>query len=171
MRRAVPTLLSLPVAAFLSACDAPTSSTPTLEVTLSSSPDPATASGPTGVQYRVTNADASVTFYEYDYRASFTVAIQETGGMALDITALNLTVQQATGGIVITPSGGDQVYFKFNSSAATNHINARGSASVGFDVWYDLPNGGREALVTVGFNFKDADDNTYSDTLQVKVAP
>lgn len=171
MRRAAPILLPLLAAAWLSACNAPTSSTPTLEVTLSASPDPATASGPTGVTYKVTNADDSVTLYEYDYRTSFSVTIQETGGMALNITALNLTVQQATGGIVITPSGGDQVYYKFTSSAPTNHVNANGSASVGFDVWYDLPNGGKEALVTVGFSFEDDDDNTYSDTLQVKVAP
>lgn len=80
-------------------------------------------------------------------------------------------MQQATGGIVITPSGGDQIYYKFNSSAVTNHINAKGSADVGFDVWYRLPNGGKEALVTVGMSFKDKDDNTYSDTVQVKVAP
>jgi hypothetical protein len=171
MRRAVLTFSSILAAAWLPACSAPTSSSPTLEVTLSSNPDPASASGPTGVQYKVTNADDSVTLYEYDYRTSFTVTVQETGGMALDVTALNLTVQQATGGIVITPSGGDQVYFKFNSSAATNHINANGSATVGFDVWYDLPSGGREALITVGFTFQDDDDNTYSDTLQVKVAP
>ena len=103
------------------------------------------------MQYKVTNADSSVSLYEYDYRTSFTVTIQENAGTALDITAINLKVQQATGGIVITPSGGDQVYFKFNSSAVTNRINANGSADVGFDVWYDLPNGGREALVTVGF--------------------
>jgi hypothetical protein len=171
MRRAVNILLPLLAAAGLSACNAPTSSTPTLEVTLVASPDPATASGPTGVTYKVTNADDSVTLYEYDYRTSFSVTIQETSGMALNVTALNLTVQQATGGIVITPSGGDQVYYKFTSSAPTNHVNANGSASVGFDVWYDLPNGGKEALVTVGFSFEDDDDNTYSDTLQVKVAP
>jgi len=171
MRRAVKILLPLLAAAWLGACNAPTSSTPTLEVTMSASPDPATASGPTGVTYKVTNADDSVTLYEYDYRTSFTVTIQETSGMALNITALNLTIQQATGGIVITPSGGDQVYYKFTSSAPTNHINANGSAAVGFDVWYDLPNGGKEALVTVGFSFEDDDDNTYSDTLQVKVAP
>jgi hypothetical protein len=171
MRRAVLAALLIVAAALLSACDAPTSSSPTLEVTITSNPDPATATGPTGVQYKVTNPDDSVSYYEYDYRASFTVTVQETGGMALDVTALNLTVQQATGGIVITPSGGDQVYFKFNSSAPTNHINANGAASVGFDVWYDLPNGGREALITVGFSFQDDDDNTYSDTAQVKVAP
>ena len=140
-------------------------------MTITSNPDPAVASGPTGVQYKVTNADSTTSLYEYDWRSSFSITIQETGGLALDITAINLTVQQATGGIVITPSGGDQVYFKFNSQAPTNHINAKGSAEIGFDVWYDLPNGGREALVTIGLSFKDKDDNTYSQTAQVKIAP
>jgi hypothetical protein len=171
MRRAVPTFLSLVVAACLPACSSPTSSSPTLDVTLTANPDPSTASGPTGVQYRVTNADSTVSLYEYDYRTSFTVTIKENAGTALDITAIDLKVQQATGGIVITPSGGDQIYYKFNSSAVTNRINAKGSADVGFDTWYDLPNGGREALVTVGFSFKVDDNNTYSDTLQLKVAP
>jgi hypothetical protein len=171
MRRAVPAISLLAAAALLPACNAPTSSSPTLEVTITSNPDPTTATGPTGVQYKVTNPDDSVTYFEYDYRTSFTLTVQETGGMALDITALNLTIQQATGGIVITPSGGDQVYFKYSSQAPTNHINANSSASVGFDVWYDLPSGGREALITVGFSFQDGDDNKYSATAQVKVAP
>jgi hypothetical protein len=171
MRRAVTTLLALVGAACLPACSSPTTSSPTLDVTLTSNPDPATASGPTGVQYRVTNADSTVSIYDYDYRTSFSVTIKENAGTALDITAIDLRVQQATGGIVITPSGGDQIYYKFNSAAVTNRINANGSAEVGFDAWYDLPNGGREALITIGFSFKDDDDNTYSDTLQVKVAP
>ena len=50
-----------------------------------------------------------------------------------------------------------------------------GSADVGFDVFYDLPNQGREALITVSFTFdyEDDEDNTYtfSDTYKVKVAP
>lgn len=171
MRRAVSAFVLITAVALLPACSAPTSSSPTLEVTITSNPDPATASGPTGVQYKVTNADDSVSIYEYDYRTSFSVTVQETGGTALDVTALNLTVQQATGGIVIPPSGGDQIYFKFNSAAPTNRINANGSASVGFDVWYDLPSGAREALVTVGFTFQDDDDNVFSATAQVKVAP
>jgi hypothetical protein len=171
MRRAVTTLLALVGAACLPACSSPTTSSATLDVTLTSNPDPATASGPTGVQYRVTNADSTVSIYDYDYRTSFSVTIKENAGTALDITAIDLRVQQATGGIVITPSGGDQIYYKFNSAAVTNRINANGSAEIGFDAWYDLPNGGKEALVTIGFSFEDDDGNSYSDTLQVKVAP
>jgi hypothetical protein len=175
MTRALKILLSLSAAAGLAACSSPTESEPDFTVTFAANPDPAVASGPTGVQYKVTNADDTVSYYEYDYRTSFTVTISESAGMALDITSINLTVQQATGGIVIPPSGGDSVYYKFNSSAATNHVNAKGSADVGFDVWYDLPNQGREALLTVSFTFdyEDEDDNTYtySDTYKVKVAP
>jgi hypothetical protein len=175
MRRALRIVLPVVAAAALGACSSPTESDPDFDVTFTASPDPAIASGPTGVQYKVTNADDTVSFYEYDYRTSFTVTIQENAGMALEITSINLTVQQATGGIVIPPSGGDQVYYKFGSSAATSHINAKGAADVGFDVWYDLPNQGREALLTVSFTFdyEDEDDNTYtySDTFKVKVAP
>jgi len=93
--------------------------------------------------------------------------------MALNITALNATVQQSAGGIVIPPSGGQQIYFKFNSTAATNVINAKGNANVIFDVYYTLPSGGKEALVTVAFTFQDtaSPPNTYSQSLGVKVAP
>jgi len=175
MNRSARTLLLLLPVAWLGGCSSPTESDPDFDVTFTAVPDPASASGPTGVQYKVTNADDSVSLYEYDWRTSFTVNIKDNAGMALDITAIDLNVQQATGGIVITPSGGDQIYYKFNSSAVTNRINAKGSAEVGFDVFYDLPNQGREALITVSFTFdyEDDEDNTYtfSDTYKVKVAP
>jgi hypothetical protein len=175
MRHAARAVLPLVAAAVLTACSSPTGSQVEFDITVTATPDPATAGRSSGVQYKVTNSDDSVSYYDYDYRTSFTVTIRDNAGMALRITSINLTVQQATGGIVITPSGGDQVYFKFNSSAVNNSINARGSADVGFDVWYDLPNGGKEALVTVSFNFEhdDEEDNTYTyaKTFQVKVAP
>ncbi len=174
MRRAARTLPLLLAVAWLGGCSSPTESSPDFDVTFTAVPDPTVASGPTGVQYKVTNADDSVSLYDYDWRTSFTVNIQDNAGMALDISSINLVVQQAAGGIVVTPSGGDQVYFKFSSSAAANHINAKGSADVGFDVFYDLPNQGREALITVSFTFEyEEDDNTYtfSDTFKVKVAP
>ena len=175
MKRVAQILLSLAAVAWLGACSSPTSSSPDFDVTLTADPDPASATASSGVQYKVTNPDDSVSYYDYKWRSHFTVTIQENAGMALDITQLNAAVQQATGGIVIPPSGGDQVYYKFTSSAVVNHINAKGAADVGYDVWYSLPNGGREALVTVSFTFKytDSDDNeyTYSKTLDVKVAP
>jgi hypothetical protein len=177
------TALLLVAAGGFSSCDSPTSSsTDELDVTFSVTPDPAIATASTGVKYKVTNADDSISYYDYAYRAPFTLHIQENAGMPLDIASIDLTVQQATGGIVVTPSGGDSLYFKFNSAAATKHINANGSADIGFDVWYDLPNGGKEALITVGlkFQYQDQDDDdgdgevdtyTYSDVAEVQVAP
>lgn len=175
MNRAVWILVPLGAAAWLGGCSSPTSSSPTFDITLTANPDPATATASSGVQYKVTNPDNTVSYFDYKFSAYFTVTIQENAGLALDITQLNATVQQATGGIVIPPSGGDQVYFKFTSTATVNHINAKGSAPVAFQVWYTLPSGGREALVTTSFNFTYTDSSnnvsTYSKTLDVKIAP
>ena len=175
MRRAALILLPVLAVAWMGGCDSPTESEDELDVTFTASPDPAVASSPTGVQYKVTNADDTVSYYDYAYRVHFEISARDNAGMALDITSMNLTVQQATGGIVVTPSGGDSVYYKFSSSAATNHINKNGSADVGFDVWYSLPSQGKEALITVGleFQYTDSEDNTYtySKNGTVKVAP
>jgi hypothetical protein len=59
---------------------------------------------------------------------------------------------------------------RLNSSASGNHSNANGTATVGFDVWYDLPYQGREALVTVSLSVKDDDGYTTTDSVQVKTA-
>jgi hypothetical protein len=183
MKRAALILVSLLAVFGLPGCDSPTSSSEDeLDVSYTVRPDPAVANPSTGVTYKITNADDSVSYYDYPYRASFNLNIKENAGMPLDIASIDLTLQQATGGIVITPSGGDSIYFKFSSSAATKHINANGSVDIGFDVWYDLPNDGKEALITVGFRFEyddqdddDGDDEvdtyTYSDTAEVMVAP
>jgi hypothetical protein len=160
---------------WLGGCSSPTSSTDYFDVSYSVTPEPAATSVSTGVQYKITNADDTVSYYDYSYRTHFVVTIKENAGYPLDITAINLTFQQATGGIVITPSGGDQVYFKFSSQAATNHINAKGSAEIAFDVWYKLPNQGSEGLATTSFAFtytdKDDAEHSYSSTHNVKVGP
>ncbi len=159
------------LASGLTGCDAPTEST-SLEVTLTASPDPAQPQASTGVTYKIVSTDDDPDeIRTYPWKTSFVVNIQETGGLAVDITAVTLKVQQASGGIVITPSGGEVEYYQFNSSASGNRVGANGSASVGFEVWYDLPNKGREALVTVSLGFQDDDDRQYSDSVGVKVAP
>ena len=40
---------------------------------------------------------------------------------------------------------------------------------MGFDVLYDLPNGGREALVTATFTFYDDNNVSFSKSVAVKV--
>ncbi len=170
MRR-ITTVAVLALAAFWSAsCESPTSAT-SIDVALTASPDPAFAESSTGVTYKVTNSDDTVSTLEYTWRTSFTVTIKEEGGKGLDITAVNLAVQMASGGIVIQPSGGETIYYKFTSSAGGNRVNANGSGSIGFTVWYDLPNDQKEALVTVSIGFEDDDDYTYTESIKVKVAP
>jgi len=177
MTRIVRAAVLLLTASGLGACSAPTSST-TLKVDLTVSPDPTTAVASQGVTYVIpgdaNHADETRT---YPWSTSFVVNLQETGGTALEITSVNLKVQQAAGGIVIAPSGGEVEHYQFNSSASGNQLSANGHASVGFQVWYDLPNKGREALVTVSFGFKavnKSDDGTYAtfqDSVDVKVQP
>ncbi len=175
MRRAARILILLLGAAWLGGCSAPTSSSPTFKMTITSSPDPAVATPSSGVQYKVTNADNTVSYYDYQFRVHFVMTIKEEAGIALDITSINLQAQQAASGIVVTPSGGDQIYYKFNSTAVTNHINANGTADVGFDVWYTFPSGGKEALMTTsfGFNYTDSSGNvtSYTQNGTAKVAP
>lgn len=161
-----------------SGCSSPTSATDTLDVNLTANPSPATATAAQGVFYTITgDANHADVTKEYPYTTSFVVNIEETEGNALEITAVNLKVQQASGGIVIAPSGGEVEHYQFNSSASGNNLPAKGHASVGFQVWYDLPNKGREALVTVSLGFKEVSKGTdgvissFQDSVDVKVAP
>jgi len=141
-------------------------------VTLTSIPDPALPQGSTGITYTIKGDDTHPDeIKEYPWKTSFVVSIQETGGLAVDITAVNLQVQQASGGIVIAPSGGALERYQFNSSASGNHVDANGTASVGFEVWYDLPNLRREALVSVTLAFRDESGAVFTEVVNVKVAP
>lgn len=172
MTRRFPIALLLLLASVQWACDSPTESV-TLDVTLVGSPDPALAEPSSGVTYTVdgeTDDDPDVVV-EYPWRVSFVVVITESGGTALDVTNVNVAVQQASGGIVIAPSGGEVEHYQFNSSAGGNRLTALGSLSIGFEVWYDLPNDGREALITVSLSFRDDDGRVFQDVAEVKVAP
>jgi len=160
-----------------SGCSSPTSPT-TLEVDLTANPSPTTAVAAQGVTYTIKGDDTHPdVIKDYPWTTSFLVDMNETGGNALSITAVNLRVQQASGGIVIAPSGGDVEHYQFNSSASGNSLPARGHASVGFQVWYDLPNKGREALVTVSLSFQEVNEgsdgvrNSFQTAVDVKVAP
>jgi len=161
----------LVLATVLAACDAPTGPSE-LDVELTASPDPSVALRSSGVFYTIEGgSDEPDETREYPWRTSFVVNLKEKGGLGVSITTVNVNVKQASGGIVITPTGGEVEHYQFNSSASGNRLPANGSASVGFEVWYDLPNRGAEALVTVGFSFRDDDDYTHTDSIEVRVVP
>lgn len=164
-----------------SACQSPTEPTDLdyFEVT---APDSVSASGPTGRTYRIPATDTEPEkVKEYPWVARITVSIRITEDAAnqdgeLDfpvrVTGTDRNVQPASGGIVVPPPTGTQVYSEIVPFASNNVFNGvNETITITYDVYYDLPGGGREALVTLNFSFTDDDDNTLSESKQVKVSP
>lgn len=148
------TLVAL-VAAILGACsDESSTSADPAELTLTFSPATVTAqSSPRA---------------GFDFRASFTVQVTETAGVGATITSINSTLYESAGGIIVgTPDQGEDVVAAV--SAATNRIDAFGTATIGFTIDYRLNGGGREALVDVTVQIEDDNDRVVSETERVGV--
>jgi hypothetical protein len=182
MPRAATRPLLLFAACALAGCQSPTDPDQTpdfIEVTVS--PDPAQAGGPTGRTYVVQRTDRPDETREYDWRTTFAVTVHlndEASDKSLDldfpvrITAATVKVQQASGGIVTPPTGGESERFEYVSQASSNRLpGANTSVSINFEVWYDLPSLRREALVTVSLALQDDGGSTFSKTVEVLVAP
>lgn len=162
------------------ACENPTEPDDPIDfVDATSSPDLLSAAGPTGKIYKVAGTDDKPDqFFEYDWKTSFTLTVKinsdfrETNyDLPVTVTAVNVKVQQASGGIVILPSG-DIEHSEFTMHSNGNLISAiDGTVSMVFDVWYDLPNVPKEALLTITISFKDADNRTFTEVKEVRVLP
>jgi hypothetical protein len=165
------------------ACASTTGSSNASAVELTVSADPATAVASRGVFYEKV-VDSETVSVEYPWAVAFTVSIQETGGVGVTISAVQVSVQQASGGVVIVPPSGESERYELTGTTQSggNHIAASGSSGMNLTVVYDLPNGGREALVTVTFLFvgDDAGDSdgdgvtvndgtAYTQSVQVRV--
>jgi hypothetical protein len=151
----------------------------------SSAPAIAVADGPgTGKTYRVVRGNNQPDdILEYQYHASFTTTVtinnhatDDSVKLAFPVTlsSATLKVQQASGGIVTPPTGTDVEHYEFVSHASGNTVGGVGGAiSVGYDIWYTLPSGGKEALVTLSYNFTDdsSTPKTFTKTVNVRVAP
>ena len=116
----------------------------------------------------------------YDWKASFAINLQFNDAaddkdaltFPVNITSLTVKVQQASGGIVTPPTGGEIEHYEFVTSASSNSFSAVGSSvGIAFDVWYDLPSLRKEALVTVTMSFTDHDGLILNKSVEVKVAP
>jgi len=177
----------LAVIAILGGCQSPTDPDDVIEVDdfvdAAASPDPATADASSGRTYRVVRGNNQPDdILEYDWKSTFTVTIRinekaqdEDLGLEfpLDITSATVKAQQASGGIVTPPTGGEVEHSDFTivetSGSRFGAINT--SHTVTFDVWYDLPNLRKEALMTVTVALKDAEGRTFSKIKEVRVAP
>ena len=89
------------------------------------------------------------------------------------VTSVTPKVQQATGGIVTPPTGGEVEHYESVLAASTGtQVDAiNGSVTLTFQAWYDLPSLRREALITESVGFKDADGKTFTKSVDVIVDP
>jgi hypothetical protein len=138
---------------------------------MTATPNPAFAVAASGRTYVIQSdsEDEPDEVVTYPWRAAFTVTVVESAGVGLDVTFVNLTVNQASGGIVTPPRSGEIEHYEFDLQATGNRVDAYGSTTLNFDVWYDLPNGGREALVTVSVSYTDDADISTTRTVQVRL--
>jgi len=183
MSRIVPCALATLALATLGGCQSPSDPNATIDLLdVTVSPDPATSSGPTGRFYTIDKTDEPDEVREFDWHSTFTVTVRLTEDannenvnleLPLDITSATVAVQQASGGIVTPPTGTEKEHYDFViASSSTNRLTAVGStATMTFDVWYDLPNLRKEALVNVSLGFADDGSYRFTEVVPVRVAP
>jgi hypothetical protein len=164
-----------------SACQSPTEPTD-LDYIDVDAPSTVSSSSPSGRTYIIPATDNEPRqVIEYPYVARFTVTLRMTADannedgaldFPVDVTGTTATVSPASGGIVVPPPTGTQVYSEVVPFASGNRFNAVGdTVTITFDVYYHLPSGGKEALINLSFTLVDDDDNSFGETVQVRVSP
>jgi hypothetical protein len=144
-------------------------------------PDPATAGAGDGRVYEKPQADLPSLFLPYDWKTTFNVALRVNSTaddedlslqFPIEITSVGVAVQQCSSGIVIPPSG-DAIYAVHDVVASTGNSfsGVNSSNTLTLDVWYDLPNGRREACmdVTVGLRWNNDNDAAVTASKVVRV--
>jgi len=168
-------------------CQSPSDPDETIDVDeivdSSVTPNPAIAVTSDGRTYRVVRGNNQPDdILAYDWQTTFTLNVSlnskaTSEDVDLDfpvkLSSATLSVKQASGGIVTPPTGTDVEHFEFvTAQASGNEFGAVGNTiSMTFEVWYDLPNLRKEALIAVSLSFADKDGTTFSKTVDVRVAP
>ena len=170
-------------------CQSPTAASATTNVDsfvdASISPNPAIATASTGKSYRVVrgnNQPDEVIPYQWVTTFAVTVSLNSKSTSSdvdltfpVTVTSVAGKVEQASGGIVTPPTGGEVEHYEsiILSSSASQVSAVGGGIQMVFQVWYALPSGNREALITETISMKDSHDSakTFAKTVQIKVAP
>jgi hypothetical protein len=180
-------ILVLGAAVALSGCQSPTEPDDVIVVDVfveaSQTPNPAEAGPGDGRTFEKPQAELPSLILPYDWKVRFGVQLLVNGTATdkdlhlkfpIDITSVNIAVQQCSSGIVIPPSG-DAIYATHDVAGSTgsSFSGVNSTNTLTLDVWYDLPNGRKEACidVNVGLKWKN-DDNleiTGAKTLRVRV--
>jgi len=145
----------------------PTGPTVPLEVLLSSAPATLTAVPSTGVTVMVDGAPVTLA-----WKVSFSLVLNlNVDHDPVEIVSVANVVQQVVEGVVVIPTPPGVELFVFDQRPGGNRIEPGGEQVVDFDVWYLLPNGGREALVTVNLSFTADLRGNFSRSIGIPVAP
>jgi hypothetical protein len=183
-RTGIPALLL--VTAAMAGCQSPTEDE-TLNVDdfvdTTVSPSPTNADRSSGRTYRVVRGNNQPDeILEFDWHAGFALSVRLNGNATSDsvdlsfpvtLASATIKVQQASGGIVSTPTGGEtEHYDSVTSQVSGNQFSAANQdLSMYFDVWYDLPSLNKEALITVTLTFADDGSKSFTKIVQVRVNP
>jgi hypothetical protein len=173
-------VLVLVIALPLAACSeedsptAPTSTTTTtsssgvnLAVTLEAAPDPTVATSSSGVTYV---KDAQLLAYQWT--TTFAVVVRlDAEQTASNVTSLSLALQQSSGGILITPVSGEDEQYRFATRPSGSRLEPGGEVVIEFDLFYTLPNQGKEAVITVSMDFLNDSGMTLNKNIQLQIAP
>jgi hypothetical protein len=170
----------------LAGCQRPTSSTETTKVddfVDSSAPSSLAANASTdGRSYRVTRNNESDLIVAYQFKTSFAVTVSVNSNASakkydltfpLTLSAASVKVNQASGGILTPPTGGDVERSEFVIAQASGNKFAAVNTglTMNFDVWYTMPSQQKEALITVSFNMVDDDGKAFTKTVTINVTP
>jgi hypothetical protein len=169
-------------------CQSPTSASSTLNVddfVDASVPAQATASPSTGRTYRVVrgnNQPDDVLPFQFTSVFTVTTTVNSNANaesvaltFPVTITSVSGKVEQAAGGIVTPPTGGEVEHYEsvLLSSSGSTIAGVGGGVTMTFQVWYSLPNGNREARVTESISMKDSTSSakTWAKDVHINIAP
>lgn len=169
-------------------CQSPTSADDVIPysdiVTVTASPDPIVADDATGGRtYRVVRGNNQPDeILRYDWHAVFATTLTINGNAndedidiewPISLTTTQVTVKQATAGIVTPPTGSTAEQSEYVTLGASgNALAGVGSAvTLTWETWYDLPSLRKEAVVQFVFSFRDADGREFQKSASITVAP
>ncbi len=145
----------------------PLAPTVPLGLELSSAPATLTAVPSTGVTVMVDGVAVVL-----PWKVSFALVMNAgVDHEPVAITSVNITVRQAVGGIISTPVFPAREEVFFEQRPRDNRIESGGEGVIEFDVWYLLPNGGGEAVVTVNVTFSSETRGVFVDSVDIPVVP
>ena len=135
-----------------------------------------------GRSYRVTRNNEPDLVVAYQFKTSFSVTVVVNANandskydltFPITLSQASVKVNQASGGILTPPTGGDVERSEFViTQASGNKFAAAGtSVTMNFDVWYTMPSQQKEALITVTFNMADDDGKAFAKQVTINVTP